>query len=267
MKRPNFSQLHWVTGFSASLLLLVMLNALGWVRVPALAQPILTPLSKPLTRLGQSVGGFFTELTQLGSLNSKNNQLEQENAQLREQVAQLKQLETENQQLRAQLQFPSQSNLQLLGADVVAFAPDTIHELLVINRGSKDGVTVGMPVVSGGQLIGKISQVSGASSFVLLVNDASFRALVIDQETKTPGIIKGQAGGAVVMERIPQTQSINNDDTIITNGQDGEFPPGLIIGKVSGVSNDSQSIFKNAQIQQVVNPYELRVVLVVIAQQ
>lgn len=120
-----------------------------------------------------------------------------------------------------------------------------------------------MPVLFSGALVGKISGLTANTAQVQLLSDPDFRVLVSDQQTGTPGIVKGQIGGNIQMERIPQTESINVGETIVTSGQDGEFPSGLIIGRISKIEQDANSIFKTARIEQPFNQLELRVLMVV----
>lgn len=263
MRGLKIGRSRWVLVVSVVLVFAVVLNLLGWLRISASIGQTLRPLSRPLTATGQAFGGWLSELPQFNSLRQHNRVLEQENSELRAQVSQLREIETINQQLREQLSFPLSTQLSVVGADVVSFHPDSTRDRMLVNRGSDSGLMTGMPVTFAGSLVGKVSQVSTKTSQVLLILDPSFRALVVDQQTNTPGIIKGQAGGSVLMERIPQTEALNIGDTVVTNGLDGEFPAGLIVGRISGIEQESNSIFKSARIEQPYSQLQLRLITII----
>lgn len=65
------------------------------------------------------------------------------------------------------------------------------------------------------------------------------------------------------MERIPQTEALNIGDTVVTNGLDGEFPAGLIVGRISGIEQESNSIFKSARIEQPYSQLQLRLITII----
>lgn len=249
---------------SGILVFLLLLNLLGWVPVADLGRDAARPVSSSLTNMGRRVGNVFREIGSIGTLNDTNRTLLQQNAQLEEELASLRELEAENTELRRELNFPAKNKRTLIGADVIGYQPDNIRQLLQINRGSDEGVRKGQIVISEGNLIGKIQSVSAHSASVLLVNDANFRALVVDQKTRAPGIAKGQIGSSVNMERIPRDQKVNKGDTIITSGLDGEFPVGLVVGEVSEVSRPGESIFNVAQLKLPFEPTRLKLVRIII---
>lgn len=243
----------------------LVLNMLGWVPVADIGRDISRPISTSLTKLGQRLGNIASELGSVGTLNDAKRSLEQQNAQLKEELAGLRELEAENTELRRELNYPAKNQRALLGADVIGYQPDNVRQLLQINRGSDDGVKVGQVVVSEGNLIGKIQRVSAHSASVLLVNDANFRVLVTDQNTRAPGIAVGQIGSSVNMERIPRDKSVNKGDTIISSGLDGEFPSGLVVGEVTSVKKPGQSIFNVAQLKLPFEPTQLKLVRIIIS--
>ncbi len=256
--------LHWlkssgaVIGIAAAL---TLFNGFGWVSVSGFAQDSLRPFSGLLTGWGRSLGLVVRDVGRAGTLNDANQQLQRQNAQLTAEVARLKEVDRENEQLRKQLQFGQKSAVALIGADVIGYQPYGARQILTINRGAVEGLKAGMIATLEGQLIGKVDTLNTHTAQIMLVNDEQFRVLVVDQNSRTPGIVKGQVGGSVVMEKVPQTQSIKNGDLIVTSGSDGDFPAGLVVGTVDSVAQDSQSIFQSAQIRRPFNPLDLRIVM------
>lgn len=247
------------------LIFFLVLNLLGWVPVADIGRDLARPLSSTITKFGRRVGNIAHEVGNIGTLNDTNQNLQQQNAQLKEELAKLRELEAENTELRRELNYPAKNSRALIGADVIGYQPDNVRQLLQINRGSDNGVKKDQVVVSEGNLIGRIQSVSARSASVLLVNDANFRVLVIDQKTRAPGIAEGQIGSSVNMERIPRDKTVNKGDIIITSGLDGDFPAGLVVGEVSDVKKPGQSIFNVAQLKLPFEPTQLKLVRIIIA--
>lgn len=257
----KFKSAGVILGLGAAL---VLFNGLGWVSIAGFSQDSIRPVSRSLTAWGRSLGVNINNFVHSGSLSEENKRLREENAKLLQQITELKEVERENEQLRKQLQFGSKSQATLLGADVIGYQPDGVRQLLVIDRGADDGLKPGMSAIYEGHLVGKVESVNAHSAQLLLLSDEQFRVLVVDQNSRTPGIVKGQVGGSTVMEQIPQSEHVSAGDVIVTSGTDGEFPAGLVIGTVSNVAQSGQSIFKAAQIRQSFSPLDLRVVMILL---
>jgi rod shape-determining protein MreC len=78
------------------------------------------------------------------------------------------------------------------------------------------------------------------------------------------GITEGDLGLTIKMNFIPQSDTINLDDTVITSGLGGNIPRGLVIGKVSQVNNRSNEIWQDVSIEPLINLNSLTIVSVLI---
>lgn len=243
---------------------IVILGSLtGWLPVDRWAATIVRPITRPLGRAGGNLHQKFKELSHLGELEAENQRLREQNQELSQQQATFYQLQEADRQLREQLGLSQRSSLNLIAADVTAHQSNSLRRLLIINRGSKDGLKLNMPVVVSGGLVGRISQLHGHSSEVMLINDPDFRALVTTKDGTT-GVIRGQPGGLIIMERIPQGQPIAAQGSVFTSGMDDLFPRGLVIGRVENVQTSHESIFSSAQIRPLISLDLLEVVMVVL---
>lgn len=231
-----------------ALLVLTLGGMTGWFPLHRLAGKIFSPVSSFLHKGGVRLNRAFHEIEQLGSLGQQNDELRGENLSLNSRLSQLSELEAENSQLRAQLGYAARSKTQTLPAEVISFQPDSIRQFVQINKGESSGVKENAAVISGDALVGRVGEVSGSSSAVMLVNDPEFRVLVMNQAGTVPGIIKGQPGGAIIMERIQKNQNLSIGDVIVTSGLDGQFPKGLVVGRVESIDESSDGIFMVAGI-------------------
>lgn len=163
----------------------------------------------------------------------------------------LKLLEEENDFLRKQLDFVDNNDARVLLSEVVGVDNLDSSKNIIINRGKKSGVELGMPVVVDEKfIIGKITTIHDYFSIVKLINDHNSElAVTIQNHDKTIGLISGEFGLGVKMELIPQTEDINPGDIIITSGLEEKIPRGLIIGTIENVVSREEDIFKEASVE------------------
>jgi rod shape-determining protein MreC len=206
--------------------------------VKSLVGDFLTPISRTLTGAGASLNPKSTaegDITQqLQDVTRERDDLVAENARLRELVA-------ENDQLRSQLGFQEMHpELTAVTAVVLGRDPSGVEKFILIDRGSNDGIQVGMPVVSPNFLVGEVTEVDENRSKVLLMIDAGFQTGARLQISRGTGIVYGlwQAGGRAEMRHIPIDTAVNPDEVIVTSGRSVMIPEGLIIGKILEVHRD-----------------------------
>jgi rod shape-determining protein MreC len=102
---------------------------------------------------------------------------------------------------------------------------------IVINRGSKSGISKGMPVVDGNFLVGKIVEVNYLSSRVLLLNDLNSRIPITFGKESIQAILSGKGESQPVLEYLPDLYEPYGNQTVFTSGKDGIFLPGIPVGK------------------------------------
>jgi rod shape-determining protein MreC len=111
--------------------------------------------------------------------------LEQENLALQEQVDRLIGTQAaaeaaviEGKELQALYSLPSLSGIDTEVARVVGYAANNLDQVIEIDKGSRSGIEIGMPVVNQAGLVGKVTQVSANSARVMLVTDARYSIAV-----------------------------------------------------------------------------------------
>jgi rod shape-determining protein MreC len=215
---------------------LILLDARGALDNPRdLLSNVVSPVGNSLTRFGERVRGVGerndSELEQqLRAVSAERDALLAENARLRE-------LNRDVEQLREQLGFQqARPDLQLLQADVIGRDPQGREQYIIINRGSDDGIRVGMAVVSPNFLVGQVASVESGRSRVLLVIDSSFQTGAWLQAAQQEGIVYGrwQAGGRVVMRHLPIDTQLIEGELVVTSGRTELVPAGLVIGTIEG---------------------------------
>ena len=204
---------------------------------------------------------------QLEAMQSRLDQLERENEELRE-------AQGEFQLLSALFDYASESpqNQRVL-ATVIGRDPSPLFQSIIIDKGTDDGVFVGMPVDSERGLVGQVFRTTADSAMVMLVVDRSSSIPARLSASRATGLVHGGGrGNAMSMDWIPLEADVAVGDVVLTSGLIGQFdqgllvgrfPKGLVIGRVANVVRSDAEILQTATVQSAVDFYDLEVVFVV----
>ena len=132
-------------------------------------------------------------------------------------------------------------------ARVTLRAPMSWWSEIRIDRGSSDGVAQGMPVYAEGYLVGRVSTVSGMSSWVELITSGSLMIPAVIEETRELGVVAGDGTGAVLLRYIPVGRNSRVGMSVTTAMVGEQLPPGMPIGKIAGeyaAGNDGYATYR-----------------------
>lgn len=191
----------------------------------------------------------------------------QENKALKEQAGKLL---SENATLRKRLAeteavISQQDYLDIKTYNLTAARPIGLQRYLKIDKGLSNGVKMGEAVVFNDNFVGKIVQVSQKMSFVQLLADPDSKvaAFSISKEGRAKGILIGQFGTDLLMDKILHEEQISVGDLVYSEGTEGNLARGLILGRVTEVLNRENEVFKQAKIQPVFDIRDLELVFVI----
>jgi len=111
---------------------------------------------------------------------------------------------------------------------------------IILNRGSKDNVVLGMAVLDGGYLIGKIIEVNYSTSRALLVSDLNSKIPVSIEPGNIQSILSGTGKDKGIIEFMHKKKKIEDQSIIYSSGSGGIFKAGIPIGTVTTNDNDSE---------------------------
>ena len=232
--------------------------------VEGLASAPLHGFSGALNRLSLTLNQAFEELNSLGQLRERIASLEELLASRQIEIIQLREAASDYDRLVDLLSYTSAlENQEFLTADVIALDQSGIVRGLIINRGARDGVGVGMPVVTDLGLVGRIVGVSANAAQVQLINDENSSVSARLQTTRAEGSIIGQASGALRMTFIDLDERIIQGDLVITSGLGGNFPPDVVVGQVTSVRQFEFELFQEAEVRSLIDLGLLEFVLVI----
>lgn len=136
---------------------------------------------------------------------------------------------------------------------------------IIIDKGSDDGVRVGMPVESARGLVGQVFRTTAHSSQVVLVTENSSAVPARLGSSRATGILRGSGiGNAMAIDWVDLRFQVEVGETVLTSGLGGRFPQDLVIGRVISVERSEAELFQRAVVQSAVDFEALEIVFVIV---
>ena len=198
-----------------------------------------------------------------------NQTLRSENEELRQNHLNVAEISAENVRLRSMLDYKTASTqFDFVMATVVGRDLGTWTSTIIINRGTADGITKEMPVVTPQGLVGNVVSVYTNAAKVQLILDArsAVGTLVQRPESRVAAIVEGSSTTQLMprMVNIARDADIIKGDKLITSGFGGIYPKGLLIGEVVDVVNEEGGLLKYAILKPAVDFDRLEEVFVIV---
>lgn len=245
--------------------LLIVLSAAGSLStVEGVAAVPLNFLSGIFNTLSLGASNVVTDISEIQDLRDRNAELEEALAQLQPEIVQLREINSDYQRLASLLDYSSAAlNQQTVAAEVISYDQNSLLRTIVVNRGVRDGIARGMPVVTGNGLIGRVLDVFATTSRILLITDPTSSVSARLQTTRAQGSIVGLLSGNLRMDLIPLEAEVQVGDIVITSGLGGNFPPDLTIGQVESVRQFEFELNQTAEVRSLVDFDTLEFVLII----
>jgi rod shape-determining protein MreC len=152
---------------------------------------VIGPLQEGVAAVFRPIGSWVTNVFRAGSLAQENAALEEEINLLRREQQEILSYRRENEELRQALELRDRLGFQTVGAQVVGESVGNFEWSVYIDRGSVDGVTEDMPVMTGEGLVGRVVEVYPGTSKVLLIIDPDSAVSARLARTGERGVILG----------------------------------------------------------------------------
>jgi rod shape-determining protein MreC len=192
--------------------------------------------------------------------------LQKENQALQLQVQQLRHEAGENDRLRRLLALaeagPARS---YTGARVVGVrAEPSGLQLVTLDKGSDDGLSRGMPVITADGVLGRVHSASGGSADVLLAIDRNSSIAVRVDRTRARANVRGLGHpGLARLDHAVRSEDVIEGDLLVTSGTDAVFPAGLPVGRVTRLQRAAHGLFLEGSVIPSVDPTRAEEVLVI----
>ncbi len=182
----------------------------------------------PVTKLVDMVEGFQS----YARIYEQNQELRRELQQMKAWKEASVQLEQQNAKLLAQNQVRLDPKLTSVSGVVMADSGSPFRQSVLINVGARDGIVDGWATMDGLGLVGRISGVGQTTSRVILLTDASSRIPVTIQPSGQKAMLVGDNSSAPPVEFVEAPEQVRPGDRVISSGDGGVFPAGLLVGQV-----------------------------------
>lgn len=173
-----------------------------------------------------------------------NDRLQRENLVLQGRSQQMASLQAENVRLRALLNSTALLRDDVLVAELIGVSPDPVRHQLVLNKGERDGVFVGQPLIDADGLLGQIVEVGSINSRALLITDATHSIPVQVNRNGVRAIAEGTGSlSALEIHHVSATIDIQEGDLLVTSGLGGRFPVGYPVAVISEIERNPGQAF------------------------
>lgn len=230
---------------------------------------VLTPLQKVTSALSGGAASVWEKYTSIDDVMDRNEQLEAENAELRQQMVDYDRIKAENDAYKALARIQdTNSEASYVSAFVIGRDPLDEFGGFTLDQGSTDGVAVNDAIISDrGYLLGVVVEVDATSCKVMTILHPSFNAAGVISRTRENGIITGSADyaadGQCVLTNLDRTTEARKGDQVITTGLGGVFPANLLVGTVQEVVPEQSGKSSSAVILPGADPRTVKHVFIV----
>ena len=230
---------------------------------------VLTPLQKVTSALSGGAASVWEKYTSIDDVMDRNEQLEAENAELRQQMVDYDRIKAENDAYKALARIQdTNSEASYVSAFVIGRDPLDEFGGFTLDQGSTDGVAVNDAIISDrGYLLGVVVEVDATSCKVMTILHPSFNAAGVISRTRENGIITGSADyaadGQCVLTNLDRATEARKGDQVITTGLGGVFPANLLVGTVQEVVPEQSGESSSAVILPGADPRTVKHVFII----
>lgn len=225
---------------------------------------VAAPIQGALTWVVNGVGGAGSGYVALRGAHEEAKQCRASVAELTAELNALKEVKAENQRLHAMLNYAEATPQQEVMARVIGVNPSPQFQSLRIDRGERDGLRPGMPVMTPDGVVGQVVRVVGNSSDVMVLTDPSSSIAGVLQRTRARATVTGTGDlRRLTLDFVRREDDAAPGDIIVTAGTDGIFPRGLPLGRVASVQRPNVGLFLLGQVTPAVDVRKVEEVLVI----
>lgn len=223
-------------------------------------------VSSPVHRLANFISGgvtdLFTHYVWLQDVLEENQQLKVQIATLQtEQERYLEKIHSYD-RIAGLLKFQTTDSDSKILASVVAEFQQIYSKLILLNKGSKDGVKNNFGVIAPTGVVGKVILVNNYQSVVRLVTDVRSASPVQIQTTRAKALLQG--GQQLSIQLIDKDADLQIGMRVVASGLAGIYPKGTLVGHIGSIGKGEASLFQEAEIIPAVDFSQLEEVFIIL---
>ena len=223
---------------------------------------VLAPFQEVIAGSSRFIKGIWRHYFNLILVSEENDQLKKQLARAQEMKNEWVEARMASDRMRRLMDIGRDFDQELIYAEVIGRDPTAWFKTVMINKGHKDSVAVGMPVLVPEGIVGQIVDVSGRYAKVLLIVDQNSAVDALVQRTRARGLVKGEFADQCRLEFVLRKEDVQIGDAIVSTGLDKVFPKGLPIGEIKDVAAETTEMFYTITVAPYVDFEKLEELLV-----
>ena len=211
---------------------------------------VLTPLYYVAELPVRAWDAVYLQLTSRADLIAENESLRAEALLTKRKLQKLAALTEQNVRLRELLNSSELVDERVLVAELIGVDPNAYTQRILIDKGERDGVFLGQPVLDATGLMGQVVEVLPFSARVLLITDSSHSLPVQINRNGLRAIASGTGSSDwLELRHVGDTADIRVDDIVVSSGLGQRFPAGYPVGRVASVNRDASQPFAEVRVE------------------
>jgi rod shape-determining protein MreC len=242
------------------------LHALSAVR--QVAATVLYPFQMAALAPRDALANMGTYFSSISALQKEVRDLKSQQVAMAQAMQQAQLQMAENAQLRRLMDAREHLPVHSMMSEILYDARDPSTRRVVLDRGTRNGVKLGLPVIDNAGVVGQVTRVFPFTSEVTLLTDKeqAIPVQVLRNGLRSVAYGRGQSG-LLDLRFVAPNADIQVGDVLVTSGLDGIYPAGLAVAKVIQVENVAQGAFGRVVCQPLAGIDRHRQLLVVMSDQ
>lgn len=208
---------------------------------------VLSPVQKYLYIGGERISNLFSFIGNISTIKNENESLKEKNNDLENQLVDYETIKQKYDQLRQMYNFQDENKdykYTYVGADVIGYGSGNWYDMIIIDKGSNQGIKKFFPVITGEGLVGQVVNVGPNWSEILTIVDEKSRVTGTVSNTGDTGMVQGTSDSATgakncKMFDVDARSSVKQGDNVVVSQSSALFPKNIKIGVVLNVENDN----------------------------
>jgi rod shape-determining protein MreC len=242
------------------------LHALTTVR--QVAATVLYPFQMAALAPRDALANMGTYFSSISTLQKEVRELKSQQVAMAQAMQQAQLEMAENAQLRRLMDARAHLPVHSMMSEILYDARDPSTRRVVLDRGTRNGVKLGLPVIDNAGVVGQVTRVFPFTSEVTLLTDKeqAIPVQVLRNGLRSVAYGRGQSG-LLDLRFVAPNADIQVGDVLVTSGLDGIYPAGLAVAKVIQVENVAQGAFGRVVCQPLAGIDRHRQLLIVMSDQ
>lgn len=236
---------------------------------------VIVPIQKGLKNIGNGFSGFTVYFKSKKDLQTENEQLREKVDDLRSQINEKAVDQHEYEQLQEMYQTDQKfSEYRKVAADVIASDSGNWFSSFLINKGTDDGIKIGMNVIAQGALVGIVTDTGPEYAKIRSVIDDTSSVSAMDTETSdlciVSGSLKTMTDSQMIefkdmqLDQSKKDSGASDGDLVVTSSISDRFLKGIPIGYISGAKTDTGGLSQSGSVIPIVDFQHLEHVFVIL---